>query len=287
MEIGVLVALLSAFTSSLRESIRKHVSSDFTSVEIGFMTQVYGSVLLAPFAGFYLLKTSPAFTPALVFSIILSAAGVLSSTYIYVEAMRISDLSVTEPLRQMTPLMVAFVEPLVLKTGFSWIIVLAGLLGAAGSYILVSENGLMKPFKNIRNRGALMAVAVAAIFAVLAIVKRFGSTNIEPLLFTYFTYVLGLVGFWIWKRRNGDSIKRESWFRKDVFAMGTVTAVGAVITIYAFSLISASEATIIKQMSGIFGILIGGRFFQEEDIYRKMLGAAILILGVVLVVFLG
>jgi drug/metabolite transporter (DMT)-like permease len=287
MEIGVLVALLSAFTSSLRESIRKHVSSDFTSVEIGFMTQVYGSILLAPFAGFYLLKTSPEFTPALVFSIILSAAGVLSSTYIYVEAMRISDLSVTEPLRQMTPLIVAFIEPLVLKTGFSWIIVLAGLLGAVGSYILVSENGLMKPFRNIRNRGALMAVAVAAIFAVLAVVKRFGSTNIEPLLFTYFSYVLGLLGFWIWKRKDGDSIKKESWLRKDVFAMGTVTAVGAVITIYAFSLISASEATIIKQMSGIFGILIGGRFFQEEDIYRKMLGAVILILGVVLVVFLG
>jgi drug/metabolite transporter (DMT)-like permease len=287
MEIGVLVALLSAFTSSLRESIRKHVSSDFTSVEIGFMTQVYGSILLAPLAGFYLLRTSPAFTPALVFSIILSAAGVLSSTYIYVEAMRISDLSVTEPLRQMTPLIVAFIEPLVLKTGFSWIIVLAGLLGAVGSYILVSENGLMKPFKNIRNRGAVMAVAVAAIFAILAVVKRFGSTNIEPLLFTYFTYVLGLLGFWIWKRRNGDSIKRESWFRKDVFAMGTVTAVGAVITIYAFSLISASEATIIKQMSGIFGIMIGGRFFQEGDIYRKIFGAAILITGVVLVVFLG
>jgi drug/metabolite transporter (DMT)-like permease len=287
MEVGVLIALLSAFSSSLRESIRKHVSTEFTSVQIGFMTQVYGTVLLAPLAGFYLLKTSPAFTPALVFSIILSAAGVLSSTYIYVEAMRISDLSVTEPLRQTTPLIVAFMEPLVLKTDFSLIVVSAGLLGAAGSYILVSKNGLAAPLKNIRNRGAVMAMVVAGIFAVLAIVKRFGSTNIEPLLFTYFTYVLGLIGFWIWKRRNGDSISWESWFRRDVFAMGTVTAVGAVITIYAFSLISASEATIIKQMSGIFGILIGGRFFQEEDIYRKIFGALILITGVVLVVFLG
>jgi len=107
MEIGILIALLSAFTSSLRESIRKHVSADFSSVEIGFITQVYGVILLAPFAGYYLLRSNIAPTPGLLFAILVSAAGVLSSTYIYVEAMRISDLSVTEPLRQMTPLIVA------------------------------------------------------------------------------------------------------------------------------------------------------------------------------------
>ncbi|MFB6241888.1 MAG: EamA family transporter [Candidatus Nanosalina sp.] len=286
MELGILIALASAFTSSLRESIRKHVSRDFSSVEIGFMTQVYGVILLAPFAGWYILNSSIVFTPPLVFSILISALGVLSSTYIYVEAMRISDLSVTEPLRQMTPLIVALLEPLVLGTSFSWIILVAALLGAIGSYVLVSKNGLLKPLENMRNKGALMAVAVAGIFAVLAIAKRFGSMNIEPLLFTYFTYILGLAGFWIWKKSNGDEIKRESWLRKDVFAMGTVTAAGAVITIYAFSLISASEVVVVKQTSGIFGIIIGGRFFREERLLRKLIGAGIIIAGVALVTLL-
>lgn len=286
MELGILIALVSAFTSSLRESIRKHVARDFSSVEIGFMTQVYGVIVLAPFAAWYFLKSSIQLTPALGFSIVVSALGVLSSTYIYVEAMRISDLSVTEPLRQMTPLIVAMLEPLVLGTRFSWIILAAALLGAAGSYVLVSKNGLLEPLENMRNRGALMAVAVAGIFAVIAIVKRFGSTNIEPLLFTYFTYILGLAGFWIWKKRNGESIERKSWFRRDVFAMGTVTAAGAVITIYAFSLISASEVVVVKQTSGIFGILIGGRFFREEELFRKLVGAAIIIAGVALVTLL-
>ena len=46
---GVLVALFSAFTASLREASRKHVSSDFNSAEIGYITQVYGCVLLLPF----------------------------------------------------------------------------------------------------------------------------------------------------------------------------------------------------------------------------------------------
>lgn len=283
MEIGILVALASAFTSSLRESIRKHVSTDFSSVEIGFLTQVYGALVLAPFAIYYFLQTQVIFTPGLVFALLLSAGGVLSSTYIYVEAMRISDLSVTEPLRQMTPLIVAVLEPLVLDTAFSIKIVAAALLGALGSYVLVSENGLAEPLENMKNRGAFMALLVAVIFAVLAIAKRFGSTNIEPLLFTYFTYILGLIGFWIWKRRNGEEIGREDFLRRDVAAMGTVTAVGAVITIYAFSLISASEVVVVKQTSGIFGILIGRRFFKEDAIIRKLIGALIIISGVALV----
>ena len=283
IEIGVLLALFSAFTSSLRESIRKHVSRDFSSVEIGFVTQVYGVILLAPFAGWYLFKSSISFTPGLVFAIFVSAIGVLSSTYVYVEAMRISDLSVTEPLRQMAPIIVALIEPVVLGTDFSYKILIAALMGAGGSYILVSDKGLKQPIQNLRNKGALMALTTAGIFAVIAIVKRFGSTNIEPLLFTYFTYILGLIGFWTWKKRNNEKIGKDRFLRKDVFSMGVVTAFGAVVTIYAFSMISASETVVIKQASGIFGILMGRKFFNEDNIIRKLIGALIIIAGVVLV----
>jgi drug/metabolite transporter (DMT)-like permease len=65
--------------------------------------------------------------------------------------------------------------------------------------------------------------------------------------------------------------------------MGVVTAVGAVITIYVFSLISASEVVVVKQTSGIFGILIGRRFFKEEAIFRKLLGALVIMAGVLIV----
>lgn len=61
--------------------------------------------------------------------------------------------------------------------------------------------------------------------------------------------------------------------------MGVVTAGGAVITIYAFSLISASEVVVVNQTSGIFGILIGRQFFKEEAIFRKLLGALVIVTG--------
>lgn len=283
MSVGVLVALLSAFFSAGRESLRKYVATDFSSVEIGFIGQVYGAVLLFPFAAWIYLQNGFSLTPSLLFAAIISGGVVLSTTYIYIEAMRISDISVTEPLRQTTPIFVALLEPLILDIGVEMSIVGAAVLGGIGSYVMVSKGSMKEPIRNIKNKGALMALLVAFIFSIWAIASRFGATNTNPLLFTYLTYIISLAGFGVWKSRRSETIEIKNYFRKDMFALGTVTAASAVIGIYAYSLLSASEVTVIKQTSGIFGVLIGGRFFKETDIVRKIIGAIIIVSGVVLV----
>lgn len=284
MVLGVLVALFSAVTSSLREALRKHVSSDFSSVEIGYITQVYGSVLLLPFALWFYFQEGVVWSWWLLVAIVVSGGVVVGSTYIYIEAMRLEDFSLTEPLRQTTPIFVAVMEPLILGTVFGWTIAAGALLGSVGAYLIVSKDGLAKPLRNIANKGALMSVLVAFIFAVWAIVSRFGATNMHPVLFTYGTYLAGLVMFGAWKWKEGFSVSAETYFRKDIFGVGSVTALGAVVGIYAYSLLSASEVTIIQQTSGIFSVLIGGKVFQEDSIFRKLLGALIIVLAVFLVI---
>lgn len=283
MELGVILALFSAFVSASRESFRKHVSRDFSSVEIGFMGQVYGVILLFPFATWFYLKNGLTLTPGVLLAVGVSGGLVVATTYIYVEAMRISDISMTEPLRQTTPLFVAILEPLILGISFSKMVLGGALLGTVGSYIMVSDKSLKQPIENFSNRGALMALFVAFLFGIWALASRFGATNAHPLLFSYMTYIAALTGFWIWKRKSSITMEKKSYLRKDVFAMGAITALSAVAGIYAYSMLSASETTIIKQTSGVFGVLIGGRFFKEEDILRKLIGAIIIVSAVALV----
>lgn len=283
MQLGIVLALVASVVTAARESIRKHVATDFTSVQMGYISQVYGVIILTPFAVWQFLVSNPVITLGVLFANLVSAVGVLLIVYFYIEALRITDISVTEPLKQTPPILVALLEPVLLKTLFSPLTVIAAFLGTVGAYILMAKNGYSKPIANFKNKGAMLALLVAVIYALISIAKRFGSTSINPLVFTYITYVMALTGFWIWKKIWGQEVKKESYFRKDVFAMGTVTALGAVITIYAFSLISASEVTVVKQTSGIFTILIGGRFFRETGIIRKLVGAAVIIAGVILV----
>lgn len=284
MEPGTILALTAALFSSLKGIARKHISKDFTSIQIGYLGQVYGSVLILPFAAWRYTQTGFNPTPGILLALVISTAVVLASTYLYIEALRITDISVTEPLRNTSPIFVALLEPLLLGINFQTLILAAALLGSAGAYILVSKDSLLTPIENMKNKGALISVLVAFILGLYSIAQRFGATNADPLIFIYLTYVTSLIGFWIWKKHEGTSVELKTYFRKDVFILGTVTAIGVVAGIYAYSFISASETTVIKQTSAIFSVLIGGKFFKETDLLRKTIGALIIIAGVILVI---
>lgn len=284
MEFGVLLALVAALLSSLKGVARKYVSTDFTSVEIGYIGQVYGAVLILPFAVWRYLEVGINLTPGILIALLVSTVVVLASTYLYIEALRITDISVTEPLRNTSPIFVALIEPLILAINFNVFILVAALLGSLGAYILVAKDSIWTPIENMRNKGALLSVLVAFILAIYSVAQRFGATNADPLLFIYLTYITTLVGFWIWKRKESGTVELESYFRKDVFALGSVTALGVVAGVFAYSMISASEVTVVKQTSAIFGVIIGGRFFREDDLLRKLIGAVIIVLGVIMVI---
>ncbi|MFB6202978.1 MAG: DMT family transporter [Candidatus Nanohaloarchaea archaeon] len=282
---GVLLALVAALFSSLKGIARKHVARDFTSVEIGYIGQVYGSVLLFPFAAWRFTRTGIDLTAGVIGAVLVSTAIIVASTYLYIEALRITDVSVTEPIRNTSPIFVALIEPLILGIGFRTTLLGAAVLGSAGAYVLVAKDSLRTPLENLENRGALLSVLVAFILAVYSVAQRFGATNADPLLFIYITYVTSLIGFWIWKRREDeDNIRVRTYLRKDVFVLGTVTALGVVAGILAYSEITASQVTVVKQTSAIFSVVLGGKYFQEEDLARKLAGALVILAGVVLTV---
>lgn len=283
MQLGIILALLAALFSSLKGIARKHVSRDFSSIQIGYMGQVYGVLLLLPLAAWRYTQTGLNLTPGIAMALTVSTVIVLASTYLYIEALRITDISVTEPLRNTSPIFVALLEPLILNIQMEALIIAAAVMGSAGAYILVAEKSLLTPLENMKNRGALLSILVAFILSLYSIAQRFGATKADPLLFIYMTYITSLIGFWIWKKKEGETIKPKTYLRKDVFALGTVTATGVVLGIYAYSMITASEVTIIKQTSAAFSVILGGKFFKEQQLTRKLIGALIIGLGVLLV----
>lgn len=285
MALGVLLALTASLFSSFKGIARKHVSRDFSSVEIGYIGQVYGAVLLLPVALWRYQEVGITLNRGILTAVMISTAIILASTYLYIEALRITDISITEPLRNTSPIFVALIEPLVLPLNFQTTVLGAALLGSIGAYVLVAKDSILTPIENMKNKGAIISILVAFLLAVYSVAQRFGATNADPILFIYISYITSLIGFWVWKKReNEGNIELKTYFRKDVFALGTVTALGVVAGIFAYSMISASEVTVIKQTSAVFGVLIGGRFFKEDDLFRKLIGAIIIGLGVVIVV---
>ncbi len=284
IELGVVVALLASLVSALRDAFQKKLTDGFTSVEIGFIGQVYGVVLLAPLTLYVYLTSEAVMTSTVFLSILVVSTCIVLAFYFFIEALRDTDISIVSPLRRSTPIVVALLEPLVLGVSYRSVVLLAGALGTVGAYVLMADEGFMEPILNLRERGAQMALASTFVFAISAISLRYGTTNYDTILFTYLVYLLGLVGFWFLMVGGSHSVSRPDYLDSDMIWMGSLNTVAAVMTFYAFSLISASEVTIVKQTTGIFGILVGGAYFRESELLRKLIGTLIVIAGVVLVV---
>lgn len=283
MILGVILAIGSALGSTLRETARKHVSEDFSSVKVGYLAQIYASLLLLPLAAWKFFKVGIGLNIDLILAVLVSTGAIISSTYLFIEAMRISDFSVTEPLRKLSPIFVAILEPLVLGINFSPRIAFGAVLGAGGSYILVSKDSLLKPLETIRNKGALVAILVAFILSLWAIAMRFAATHTNQFIFIFLIAFTSLLGFQIWMLKRGETVSIDELFRRDVFGLGFFTAIATVAGIFAYTYLSASEVTILKQTSAIFGIIIGGSLFKEENLLRKFVGTLTIILGAAII----
>lgn len=240
---------------------------------------------MAPIGLYFLLFESFTITFDVAISLIVTSFCVVGSMYIYIEALRFTDLSIAAPLKQLTPVIVAIIEPLILTLSFSKWLFLASIFGATGAYILMSSKGFFQPLKNLKNKGAVLALSTAFIGAVYAISRRFGTTNLDPLLYTYITYLIVLPMFYLMTRNNSSQIELNDFIGRYIIILAIINTASAVVGYYAFSLISASQVSVIKQFSVVLSILIGGKAFKEEGIIRKLIGGFVIILGVLIAMF--
>lgn len=280
MVLGTLLALGASFGGSVRETLQKHLTEDFTSLQMAFMGQVLGLLPLTVLAPFVLRGSSFTVNPWIVAALGISSGSTLIAVYLFFEALQGEDLSVVSPLRQVNPVIVAILEPLALGTLLEPMTGLGALASTAGAYVLVASNGLKAPLENLRNREAQLVLLVALIYAGASVARRFGTTATDPFAFLYTTWVLTTSGFTVWIYRRNELPGRKSFLRGDVLSMSLVTVLSVSIGFFALSLISATRYTVIKQLSGIFSVLIGGKVFSEQDLGRKMIGAVLILVGV-------
>lgn len=284
MVLGFLLAFTAASLASVREVIQKHLTEDFSSLKLAFLGQLWGAIFATPLSLYRIEGFGNLISPWTGFSLLISASTVLITLYLFFEALSGEDLSVVSPLRNVNPVIVALFEPLILGTVLKPLHLVGALLGTIGAYILVASNGLKKPIENLDNREAQITLLIAVIYAFSSIARKYGTGAVDTLTFTYASWMLTLIGFAalaLWKKEVPNV---SELLRKDIIVMSLITVVSVFMGFFAISMISATQYTIIKQTSGIFSILLGGKIFSEDGISRKMIGALLVILGVIFAV---
>jgi drug/metabolite transporter (DMT)-like permease len=146
-----------------------------------------------------------------------------------------------------------------------------------------STHGFFAPLRSIvRNKGTRMMVVVAFIWSITSTFDKVGVMNSSPIFWAIvlFAFIgLGILPLVFLKSDNPIQGIRTHW--KLLLAAGLANGVGVGCQMVAVGLVAVTQVIAVKRMSALISVGFGYFVFGEKGIRERLLGAAIMVSGVV------
>jgi drug/metabolite transporter (DMT)-like permease len=279
----------SAFAVSTRDALIKRWFSDLNSYEMVLCPLLVG---LPFFIAAWFLIAIPrldwVFWASTAVALPLDALALL----LYMEAIRVSPLSLTIPFLAFTPVFILATGDLFLKEAPNIEGICGTLATFAGSYVLnlnPSYKSLVYPFKAIaRERGSRLMLIVAFIYSITSVLGKAAVMHSSPVFFAL-TYLPALT---IVLLASFSLLKKVSWAclrtrAVSGLAVGSMYLLEALSQFMAIPLVKVAYLISIKRMAILISVLYGGIFFREKPIAFRLAGACLMVAGAVVISIWG
>jgi drug/metabolite transporter (DMT)-like permease len=302
----IFLALLGAVTNAgYFIIIKRYIATLDPKVLTGVGFTCGGLLLLA----FSAIRGFPVIGQDLYSAVAVTAVLNIVSLALIFKALSSTDLSLSIPMLSFTP---------VILIGTSYLLVdeipsVAGVAGICiiviGSYVLnisSSDEHLLDPVRSmLRNRGSWYMLIVAFLFAVSINFDKIAMLNSDPFFGMALTvlaigvafvlmaaYTLILSGPYLRKMPAGKGFRASAVFpafplRKYLpltILIGLFVAIEAASVNVAYTLQIVPYVIAIKRLSIIFVVLYGTLVFSEHETGKRLMGAALMVAGAVIIV---
>lgn len=236
------------------------------------------------------LKGLPTLAPSFYLAVYLSAFLNIFITIFTYRAVQLTDLSLAVPMMSFTPLFLILTSFLILGELPGWLGVVGIVLIVFGSYLLdVSgkAKNLFSSFSNLfKNKGQMLMLAAAFCAGLSVNFDKMAVLNSDWLFGSAMTYFLLAVSFLIISLFKKREILKTTIRNLDKFFLSAAFAVLTVICInLAYTMQIAAYVISIKRIGALFSVLLGALFFKEKDIPKRFIGAFIMLIGVIVIIF--
>lgn len=283
-ELVVLLAVISSALGASMSALMKNESEKFSALKTSYMVIAFALVFLTPYVAYRIYSSG--FSYDLVSLASATLAGVFGTGKVWagVRSFQEIDFSVAQPIKKVSPLFVVFGELIFLSLDLSYILLSGVFLTVSGSYILmIDSSDLLRPFRNLADKGVQLAVLSAVFSALGALSIRFASGVMPEYGVTYFWYIANLAGFLLLLKYREEVPSLDFYKNRNFLAAGFLSSITGVLSVFLYSVASSvSLVTAVFQSSVIFSVLIGGKIFQEKKIWIRLLGAIIIVAGIII-----
>jgi len=221
------------------------------------------------------------------FVAVVNALLYVGSTFLFLKALNISEMSVSLPMLSFTPLFLVIISYFTLKELPSFIGFMGILMIVVGAYIinLRQGKGIFEPFKSIfKIKGSFYILIVAFVWSLTSILFKKGILMSSPVYFVtlvYFIVAVGMIPFLLIGIK--DKMKDMKSNFRHLFYFGIVSGLMNLTASFAMLYAIVSYVISLKRTSLIFSILIGYFYFNEKNIKNALIGTLIMIIGGVLI----
>ncbi|MGE5378172.1 MAG: EamA family transporter [Bacteroidota bacterium] len=224
--------------------------------------------------------------------VLLAIAG----NTLIVAALRLTDLSILGPIN-------AYKSILSLLLGIFILGEIPTLLGAAGillillgSYFFIDPAPAQKDRNRVallfRDRGVQLRLAVLVLSATEAIFLKKALLLSSPLITFIFWCILGAFIAMIFSlfSLKADIKSDLSTFKQRTstyLLLALTTGLMQLSTLYAFGVLQVGYSLALFQTSALLSVFFGYKFFREQNLARRLLGASVMVMGAIFIVTFG
>ena len=223
---------------------------------------------------------------------ILSIPINIMAYVLYLNAIKISPISLSVPFLAFTPALMILTGFLVLGETINFWGTIGIVLIILGSYILHFKKNQLNfsaPFSAfIHEKGSWYMLIVAVLFAFAAVIGKKAILHSSPLFFSYSFFlvfnVLILIGLFVRGKNNWQKIIRNS--PKGLW-LGSLLMIHISFHGLAISISTAVYMVAVKRSSILFSVLLSWLILKERDIHYRGLGTLIMFVGMIFITLLG
>ncbi|AFZ05033.1 protein of unknown function DUF6 transmembrane [Oscillatoria nigro-viridis PCC 7112] len=281
----LIFGILTAFFEAVKDVFGKQNLKKSDEYVVAWSLSFFSVIFLLPWV---LYTGIPELNSQFWFALLIGGSINAVTALLYIKAIKLSDLSLTLPLVALTPLFMLVTSPLIVGEYPNFFDYIGILLIVAGSYLLnikEKSKGYLAPFKALLDEpGPKLMLIVAFLWSITSNFDKIGVKNSYPIfwLFSLFgTMSVLLLPVLLHKTPNpGQKILKQLPM---LAAMGFFNAIGVIFQMQALTLTLVVQVIAIKRTSVLMGVLFGHFLFKEKDIQQRLLGAGIMILGVLFI----
>lgn len=250
-----------------------------------FLLVVISEVVYLPLALGVFLWTRPDIGPQAIMWVTVSGTFHIGYYYLLTQGYRVGDLSLVYPLARGTGPALATVGAIVIYGERPGPIALAGTVLVVIGIVVMSWSPRARGGSEV-TRSVAFALATGAIIAAYTLWDKKGVSILTPVLYSYGIDAARVVLMAPMALRAAGTRAsvldawRETRQRNAAIAIAVLSPAAYIFVLIALSLAPVTYVAPAREISILFGAVLGWRLLSESDPQRRMLGAAAIVAGI-------